>query len=364
MSLRIISYLAIDPHHIGNNYHDKQYMYKKSLHVELKYFYMIKEFYSADGANILISILDKLNCYFEQPAIHAATLSTNQGVLLTHILLPTVKIYYQIISLVIQERNTEFKDLTAIEILLKSYSLMHYIPVRALCYKNSIEIKDEIIKILLAYTQPYLPVDGVDTRTIIHDSLWTLMIRELIKFILTAPHCFIPGLLVFTELLPLPLPLPANKPPSDEEMQFLIKVRQLWSAHLHPQGQALSEMIQTMCISGYRPLLVLLHRVCLQLSDLAPNMTLLVSKSIIDLILLESASNGIASTQLARLFGFLANLSSHPSVKVSMPALMNGKVLELMTVILSTADKSEAHMQAQENIDTLFQRFLLTYIVF
>jgi hypothetical protein len=47
-----------------------------------------------------------------------------------------------------------------------------------------------------------------------------------------------------------------------------------------------------------------------------------------------------------------------------MPALMNGKVLELMTVILSTADKSEAHMQAQENIDTLFQRFLSTYIVF
>jgi protein virilizer len=325
MALRIVCGLGIAEFQ-SKQYLDNHFSINRPYIVELKYYYMLKEFFSVDGASILISIMDKLNSYFEQPAMHSSTLSGNEGVLLTQILLPAVKIFNAIICMVIQERNTDFKDITPIEVMLKTYALMYYIPIQATCYRAAQNIKKEIIKIVLAYTQPY-PIEGIDTKTI-HNSLWTHMISELIKFILIGPHYFMPGLTVFSELLPISLPLTTNKKITEEQKQHLITERQLWSAHLHSQSKILIEMIQSICVSSYRPLLLQFSRVCLQLSDLAPNISLLVAKAILDLIPNEHVMNETATCLIARLLGFLANLTNQSSVKVSIIALMDGKLLE------------------------------------
>ncbi len=41
----------------------------------------------------------------------------------------------------------------------------------------------------------------------LRNSLWTMMLKELFKFVGTAPYTFLGGLLLLSELLPLPLPL-------------------------------------------------------------------------------------------------------------------------------------------------------------
>jgi protein virilizer len=358
MALRIVNGLGIAPYQ-SKQYLDNKLSVNRPYIVELKYYYMLKEFFSVDGASILISIMDKFNIYFEQPAMHASTLSGNEGILLTQVLLPAVKIFNALICMVIQERNTDFKDTTPIEVLLKTYALMYYVPKQATCYRIADNIKKEIIKTVLAYTQSY-PIDGIDTKTI-HNSLWTHMISELIKFILIGPHYFIPGLMIFSEILPLSLPLATAKQINDEQIQQLITKRQLWSAHLHSQSKILIEMIQNMCASSYKPLLIQLNRVCLQLSDLAPNVSLLVAKAILDLIPNEQMMNEITASYLARLFGLLANLTNQSSIKVSILALMNGKLLEtvgkffrecsMFQIVQKNCKKNHFHTNFQRGVE-------------
>nr|XP_029711671.1 protein virilizer-like [Aedes albopictus] len=347
MALRLLRYFGI-PDFDGQG---------QPSHVELKYKYTILQFYSADGKTLLISILEKLNTYFDQPAIHASSLASMQGVLLTQILTPLIQILRKLMTYLIECRNTEFKDLTVIEPLLRTYALMQSVPLTATAINDAREIQKDIIKILLAFTQP-TPMDGLDTNNI-HKSLWTQMVGELIKFILFGPNYFIPGLLVFSELLPLPLPIQCRQELTPLEINKLVNERQLWSAHLHPQSPSITEMIQTICPSSYTPLLVIFSRVCLQLSDLAPNMTLLISKAITDLIIQEPLLPGnLASTSHARLFSFLGSLVCHASVKVSVLSILSGRIMDLMTNILLNPGQTPAHQQTQENIYMVFQNLL------
>ncbi|XP_055539648.1 protein virilizer [Wyeomyia smithii] len=349
MSLRLLRYLGI-PEYEGQG---------DPSHRELKYKYTILQFYSADGKTLLISILEKLYTYFDQPAIHASSLASMQGILLTQILTPLVQILRKLMTYLVECRNTEFKDLTVIEPLLRTYALMQSVPISAPAINEAREIQKDIIRILLIFTQP-TPTDGLDTNNI-HKSLWTLMIGELIKFILYGPNYFIPGLLVFSELLPLPLPIQCRQELTTIEVSKLVNERQLWSAHLHPQSPAITEMIQTICPSSYTPLLVIFSRVCLQLSDLAPNMTLLISKAITDLILQEPLlSGGLASTSHARLFSFLGSLVCHASVKISVLSILPGRIMDLMTGFLLNSGQTPAHQQTQENIYIVFQNLLDT----
>lgn len=385
-----------------------KYQLKTEQHqIELKYKFVILQFYSADGISTCCSIMDKLTAYFAQPAVHAAALLTHQGSLATQILLPTIEILRKMLTYVIDCRNTEFKDLTAIEPILKTYTLINYVPMQSTAAEDAQQIQNEIVKTLMAYTQP-TPVSGVDTESV-HKSLWTQMIGELCKYIMSGPYTFMAGLTLLMHLLPIPLPILTRRTLTSAEQARLVTERQLWSAHLHPQSILISEMIQSLCISSYSPLLDLLARVIGQLADLAPNMSLLATKAIIDLLLEDGSSsiqsieqknvttvtpsgdatgtsntiatatttsntnNTISSTQsqttliltyvnpqTKRVLSFLANILCYPSIKVAFLSIIAGKVYELLIKILSvksTAIPSTLHSvlaQQQEYVLTIF----------
>lgn len=344
MSLRILQHLGIKNEHVNSESETK----------ELKHRYVLLQFYSSDGVVTLLNILEKLNAYFEQPGLHSPTLMTMQAVHTCQIILPTIRILREMLTFVIQCRDTEFKDLTAIEHLMRTYCLMHYFPELSQAYDEAQKVKSEIIKTLLAYTQPHQQ----DQETI-HKSLWTQMIHEVIKSILSGPSTFIPGLQAFAELLPLPLPVPTLKPLTQAECQRLVTERRLWSAHLHPESSQLIELIQTICPSSFPQLSDLLTRVCLQLADLAPNMTLLVSKTIVDLINAEfSNCSGSGTSVLSRYLKFLGQLTSYASVKISSLSLFSGKFYEYLNQILSnTTEQSDVHLQCQQNIYRILENF-------
>lgn len=297
-ALRIIRYLAIpdvtfDPAAKDDlipisNIQNKFIFEGDQRRIELKHKFVILQFYSADGISMCLSILEKLTTYFAQPAVHSAILSSVQGVAAIHILLPTIELLRRMISYVVEARNTEYKDLTAIELLLKTYTLMSHIPSQSLIVIDASYIQNEIVQTLMAYTQPTL-IDCVDTESI-HKSLWTQMIAELCKYTLTGPYTFMAGLMVFINLLPVPLPIPTNRPLSSNEVSRLITQRQLWSAHLHPNSLLINDLIQALCVSSYTPLLDELSRLILQLADLAPNMGIVCINAVIDVLPIDAAN--------------------------------------------------------------------------
>lgn len=416
IALRIIRYLSMpdtDTFNDGSDFSDtfgdagatnKFKLPKEQHQVELKYKFVILQFYSADGILTCIQILEKLTTYFAQPAVHLATLSASQGQMLTQILLPTIEILRKMLTYVIDCRNTEFKDLTAIEPLLKTYTLVSYIPVQSIVADDAQAIQNEIVKTLMAYTQP-TPADGVDTESV-QKTLWTQMVAEVCKYTMNGPYTIMPGLSLFSQMLPVPLPIMTKNPLTSDEQNRLITERQLWSAHLHPQSIEISTLIQALCISSYSPLIDLLSRIIGQLSDLAPNMALLVTKAVIDSLLNDGSSsiqtstntqNGSGSgtaqtnvnstvtsqtnaattnqtqTQLIlayvnpstkRVLAFLANILCYAPVKVAFLTMIHGKVFELLSKVLAVKSSSiptnllPILSQQQESVLMIFHTLL------
>lgn len=66
-------------------------------------------------------------------------------------------------------------------------------------------IQNDVVDTLMTFTQPGIKDEGAADA--LSSSLWTMMMRDLLKFIPTAPYTFLGGLMLVSELLPLPLPL-------------------------------------------------------------------------------------------------------------------------------------------------------------
>ncbi|KAI8128820.1 Protein virilizer [Lucilia cuprina] len=357
MGLRILRHLAIGP---------TTKIYKSADTEELKHRYVALQFYAADGMQTLVHILEKLCAYFEQPGLHTPALMTLQGIHCCQIILPTLQVMREMLSFAIQCRDVEFKDLTAIDHLMRTYYLMHFFPVTSPAAGEVAKAKYEIIQTLLAYTQP-----NEQDEELLHKSLWTQMIREILKNI-DGPSTFIPGLLVLAELLPLPLPLPlplmnpsSNAESLKSQAQHLIRERKIWSAHLHPQGAQIARLIEAMAPSSFPQLSDLLTRVCLQLADLAPNMTLLISKTLTDLLTNEWSSAGQQPTaHLARLLQFFARLNSYPSLKISTLSILSGKLWDFLNGLLTTKTNTEVGIKCQISVHRLLESFLDSEISF
>lgn len=344
MTLRILRYIIAAECKLSDDYR------------ELRNDYYAILLYHNDGLSTLLSVLDKISTHFDQPIIHSYLFGSNQGALMMKIVHPTVQVIRKMLVQVIESRNVNFKDITAIETLLKTYTLMYSIHPRCSIYNDAKDVQNEIIKILLTYTQSLAP--DVMNTTNIHKSLWTQMIGEIIKYTLNGPYRFISGLMILSQLLPLPLPIPIQSNELNKlEAQRLITERQLWSAHLHPQSQLIMELIQTFCMSSSTELLTILYRVCVQLSDLAPNMTLLVARSVVDMILSEAAErNNEGSVTLSRLLKFLALLVRHPCVKVSVLSILSGKLADVLSHLLRvTNDGNPEHVLSQFYVFLLLQ---------
>ncbi|EDW85854.1 uncharacterized protein Dwil_GK23286 [Drosophila willistoni] len=347
MALRILRFLSISKVPVKSSTH--------STTEELKHRFVSLQLYAADGVQLMIQILERLCTYFEQPGMHAPALMTIQGVHCCQIMLPTLRILRELLSYAILCRDGTYKDLTAIDHLVKVYFLLYYYPTRCQAGAEVEQCKLEVVQTLLAYTQP-----TEQDEESLHKSLWTLMIREVLKNI-DGPANFIPGLKLLAELLPLPLPMP--QPLCDQlqqqHKQRLITERKLWSAHLHPQSGQIAKLVEALAPSSFPQLSELLQRVCMQLSDLAPNMTLLIAKTITELLCNEyHGSNCIPTTNLERLLRFSTRLCAFAPLKSSMLSILSGKFWELFQSLLALNEFNEVVSNCQEAVHRILDSFL------
>lgn len=367
-ALRILRYLSVPDTSSFNKDTDfaetfsdagalnKMKLPKEQHQIELKYKFVILQFYSADGISICLQILEKLTAYFAQPSVHIATLGSTQGHMLTQILLPTVEILRKMLTYVIDCRNTEFKDLTAIEPLLKAYTLVSYVPINSIAAHDAHIIQHEIVKTLMAYTQP-TPTDGVDTESV-QKSLWSQMIGELCKYIMSSPYTILPGLSIFSQILPVPLPVMTKHALTANERARLVTERQLWSAHLHPQSNEISAFIQALCVSSYAPLIDSLSRVIGQLADLAPNMALLATNTVIETVLCDGSASILSSASVQNGSGAV---TPQQNLNTSVTSPSSAATAAVSTVAAAATASSASAAAAISAIQTQTQQ-ILTYV--
>lgn len=367
-SLRILRFLGI-----SDNNNQSAILSENSNYnlIELKYKHVILQLFSLDGVANLSAILQKICEYYEQPSLHLSTFSSTQGSLVMDIVLPAVQLLHQMLMHVIQCRNTEFKDLTSIPVLLQTYNLAYSFPVSSIAAFKAREVCQQVIDTLLVYSQPVS--EEVSENDSLNKTLWTLMSGEVIKYITLAPYTFIPGLLVFSELLPLPLPIQTHEPLQEDEVKRVVNLRKLWSAHLHSHSTSIQEFINRLCTSVHQPLLHLLRRVCIQMSDLAANSALMISRGVLDSVITsltpksEKPQAIICSSHSARLLHFLACLATHSAIKCAVLQLLGNSsnllkidekyppLVSMFCQILKTKNESPSHIQGQECIINIIQ---------
>lgn len=369
--VRILRYLGIP-----KNESDLSMFAGDEDYTELKYKYVILQMYSSDCLSHFNSILSKILEYYEQPFVHSINLLGIQGSNLLAFIEPCIMLMRRMLTYVISVRNTDYKDLTHINVLIQVFTLMQAFQPNSEYFSSSQKVCRDIVETLLAYTQPLADENASETETFTK-SLWTLMVSDVLKYITKSSFTFIPGFLLLSELLPLPTPIPSKTELDKNEISHIINSRKLWSAHLHSLSPIIHDLIATMAGSSYAPLLQLVRRVCLQLADLAAPTALVVSRAILDPLLAtlqkpqgQNQQSGTlweipCSSHALRLLNFLACLVSHSSIKSAVLGLMTSinvktdeKYLTLpsgFAAILRTPSTILTHNQVQEHIILILQ---------
>ncbi|CAN8001352.1 unnamed protein product, partial [Ixodes pacificus] len=234
-ALRILRHLGLPPRDFRSGESDDE--------EELKYKYVIMQIFANDGLSCFLTILQKISEEYLKPYHGPASLVGQQGAQVVATVKPVVNLLQFMLGYLISCRGTEFKDVTAVPVLLQTFTLLGMIPasspLRSLALKAM-----EIVETLLTYTQPHL--SSAETEEALNKSLWTQMISEVLKYTLRAPYTFVTGLTVLSELLPLPLPLQIREPLSSDDLPKVVNSRKLWSAYLHSLSADIQEIVGTL----------------------------------------------------------------------------------------------------------------------
>ncbi|XP_043260009.1 protein virilizer [Colletes gigas] len=319
-------------------------------YIELKYRNALTQLFAADGLTALIAVMASISEFYEQPFLHRAALTGRRGLALVALLLPCVRLTRALLERLVKCMATDFKDLTAVVPLLGVYSLVEAIPPVRIVQTLS----EEIVGTLLVFTQA---VDS-DGSGNVAKSLWTQMLGEVLKMVSLSPCNFIPGLKLLTRLLP---PVLTLKETITEDAARILGFRKLWSAHLQAQANNLIETLRLLCASWNKDLLVLLSKVCKQLSDLAAPTALLVGRCLLDgIIAATSLENNVL------ILALLSELARHAPMKATLLTLTSPAsraqvksdqkyppVIEMMCTVLKNTNNIRIQYELLDIFETL-----------
>lgn len=100
----------------------------------------------------------------------------------------------------------EFKDMRVPSALVTLHMLLCSIPLSGRLDSDEQKIQNDIIDILLTFTQGVNEKLTISEETLANNT-WSLMLKEVLSSILKVPEGFFSGLILLSELLPLPLPM-------------------------------------------------------------------------------------------------------------------------------------------------------------
>ena len=108
------------------------------------------------------------------------------------------------------------------------------------------------------------------------------VISELIKYAESQCDNFIPTLLLFSQLLPMPLPIITPDLPPDSSRSVVLASCKLWSSIITPHVEKLTSFLLPLSSSISRPVLDVVVILTQQIIDLSPTLALAVVKKYIE----------------------------------------------------------------------------------
>ena len=111
--------------------------------------------------SLLLNVVLVKTCQaYEQPAVHGPVLAGPQGSLLLSVVHPSLRLIRRLLSQLIRCRDSDFRDLTAVPVLLQTWALVSAVPAACLHHAKVAECCNDIIATLLAFTQPSVQADA------------------------------------------------------------------------------------------------------------------------------------------------------------------------------------------------------------
>ncbi|KAL1439633.1 hypothetical protein MTO96_031892 [Rhipicephalus appendiculatus] len=344
-ALRILQHLGLPPQDFRSGESDDE--------EELKYKYVIMQIFANNGLSSFLTILQKISEEFLKPWHGSASLVGQQGALVVAVLKPVVNLLQFMLGYLISCRGTEFKDTTAVPVLLHTFMLLGMVPPSSPSHSLAQKISVEVIEVLLTYTQPQL--SHTETEEALNK--------------------------IFSELLPLPLPLHVREPLRAEDIAKVVNSRKLWSAHLHSLSSEIQEIFGTLSYSTCSTIQQLLRRVCVQLSDLTAPSASVVARALLDAlhgslvgpcygageVRCLTPQNWPPTSGTLSLLDHLLFLLTHPPFKMALLHTFKsgGKYMDVfnyMLTLFNLPSDKQGHIQVQECILTLIQAMCDTEI--
>ncbi|XP_074646809.1 uncharacterized protein LOC141902811 [Tubulanus polymorphus] len=347
---------------------------------ELKYKIVIAELFSAECMQIFTNILQKITDLIRRPWQQGSYLSIGKGLRATAMIKPTIALMKAMQCSFIHSRGAECKDVSHLAVLFEVHTVMCSAPPTGQLAEQMQVVQKNILETLLAYTQPALE----QSENALSESLWKKMLDELLKYTLTSPYTAVSGLIMLSELLPLPLPLQTKEGLTDEEVAIATNTRKLWSAHILCCKTKIHEIIKSLATSSCVPLQNVLRRVCWQIADMSAPSAQVIAKSLLECLVeswgptpaevpkdatketepAEPLMIKPASSDTAQLFTCLAHLVAHPSIKMTVIDMITpgihsepwcATVLTKLLVTMNIPFDRPSHLQAQECIVSILQ---------
>ncbi|XP_067392778.1 protein virilizer homolog isoform X3 [Emydura macquarii macquarii] len=336
---------------------------------DLKWNLAVIQLFSSEGMDTFIRVLQKLNSILIQPwRLHVNMGTTLHRVTTISMARCTLNLLKTMLTELLRGGSFEFKDMRVPSALVSLHMLLCSIPLSGRLDSDEQKIQNDIIDILLTFTQGVNEKLTISEETLANNT-WSLMLKEVLSSILRIPEGFFSGLILLSELLPLPLPMQTTQVIEPHDISVALNTRKLWSMHLHVQAKLLQEIVRSFSGSTCQPIQHMLRRICVQLCDLASPTALLIMRTVLDLIV-EDLQSGTEDKekhytgQTTRLLALLDALASHKACKLAILHLVNGTIKgdekyaevfqELLALMRSSGD-NVIHQQCAEYVTSILQ---------
>uniref|UniRef100_A0A8C4VLF9 Vir like m6A methyltransferase associated n=1 Tax=Gopherus evgoodei TaxID=1825980 RepID=A0A8C4VLF9_9SAUR len=335
---------------------------------DLKWNLAVIQLFSAEGMDTFIRVLQKLNSILIQPwRLHVNMGTTLHRVTTISMARCTLNLLRTMLTELLRGGSFEFKDMRVPSALVSLHMLLCSIPLSGRLDSDEQKIQNDIIDILLTFTQGVNEKLTISEETLANNT-WSLMLKEVLSSILRIPEGFFSGLILLSELLPLPLPMQTTQVIEPHDISVALNTRKLWSMHLHVQAKLLQEIVRSFSGSTCQPIQHMLRRICVQLCDLASPTALLIMRTVLDLVVEDLQSTEDKEKQYTgqttRLLALLDALASHKACKLAILHLVNGTIKgdekyaevfqELLALMRSTGD-NVIHQQCAEYVTSILQ---------
>ncbi|CAH3176041.1 unnamed protein product [Porites evermanni] len=282
------------------------------------------ELFSANAMDVFITTFQKLGEYLLRPWRQGQPLNSGPPLVMVSMVTPLLALVKILLTELLSSGKYQFKDTRLLKALMMIHTVMCTAPMTGQLSSLAYKIQSEIVGVFMTFTRPV--VQSSDHEEVINESIWSLMLKELLLYTTSSPQTFLGGLVLLSELLPIPLPIRCSEDIPQEEAGQVMNHRLLWSAHLNPLSTELQGILKDLAGSACHNLQQVMRKVCSQLSDLSAPTAFNIVRTLLETLDSEMSKTNTEDNSCTgggvRIMTLLAYLSSQPAVKVSLLQLL------------------------------------------